>query len=70
MGNGLVEKYNGVLKSMLKKMRSERVRDWDRYVDALMFAYKEVPQESPGFSPFELLYGRSIRGPMTILKEL
>ena len=35
-----------------------------------MFAYCNVPQESTGFSPFELLYGRAVRGPMFILKEL
>ena len=29
-----------------------------------------VPHESTGFSPFELLYGRTVRGPMHILKEL
>ena len=35
-----------------------------------LFAYLEVPQESTGFSPFELLYGRAVRGPLFILKEL
>jgi len=71
MANGLVEKFNGVLKSMLKKMCAEKVKDWDRYVDALLFAYSEVPLESLGyFSPFEILYGRSVRGHMTILREL
>ena len=35
----------------------------------LLFAYREVPQESTGFSPFELLYGRKVRGPLDILKE-
>ena len=34
-----------------------------------LFAYREVSQESIGFSPFQLLYGRSVRGPGTILKE-
>ena len=29
-----------------------------------------MPQASLGFSPFELLYGRTIRGPMQILYEL
>ena len=43
---------------------------WHRYVNALLFAYREVPQESAGFSPFELPYGRTVRGPMNILKEL
>lgn len=34
--NGLVEKFNGTLKSMLRKMCSERPKDWDRYLPALM----------------------------------
>ena len=70
MANGLVEKFNGTLKSMLRKMTAEKPVDWDRYLPALLFAYREVPQASLGFSPFELLYGHTIRGPMTILYEL
>ena len=38
--------------------------------EAVLFAYREVPQESLGFSPFKLLYGRTVRGPMAILREL
>ena len=68
--NGLVERFNGTLKMMLKKMTVERPRDWDRYIPAALFAYREAPNESLKFSPFELLYGRTIRSPMTILKEL
>ena len=68
--NGLVERFNGTLKAMLRKMCSERPSDWDRYLAPLLFAYREVPQESTGYSPFQLLYGRSVRGPMTVLKEL
>ena len=37
-------------------------------MSALLFAYREVPQESTGFSPFELLYGRTVCGLMQILK--
>ena len=62
--NGLCEKINGVLKSMLKKMCQERLKDWDRHLPAILFAYREVPQTSTGFSPFEFLYGRTVRGPM------
>ena len=28
------------------------------------------PQESTGFAPFELLYGRRVRGPLDVLKEV
>ncbi len=36
----------------------------------VLFAYREATQGSLGFSPFELLYGCTVRGPMQILKEL
>ncbi|XP_041466400.1 uncharacterized protein LOC121416935 [Lytechinus variegatus] len=68
--NGLVERFNGTLKSMLRKMCEERPKDWERYLNPLLFAYRDSVQESTGFSPFELLYGRAVRGPLAILQEL
>ena len=68
--NGLVEKMNGTLKSMIRKLCQEQPKEWDRFIPALLFAYREVPQESLQFSPFELLYGRTVRGPMQILREI
>jgi hypothetical protein len=70
MCNGLVERFNGTLKAMLKRLSAERPQDWDRYLPALLFAYREVPQESLGFAPFDLLYGRKVRGPVQVLREL
>lgn len=70
MANGLVEKYNATLKTILKRLCAERPRDWDRYIPAVLFAYREVPQDSTGYSPFELLYGRNVRGPLSVLKEM
>ena len=56
---------------MLKRMCSEQPREWDRYLAPLLFAYREAPHESMGgFSPFELLYGRRVRGPIKVLREL
>ena len=70
MCNGLVKRFNGTLKQMLKRMCAEGPRDWDRDINPLLFAIRKAPQESLGFSPFEMLYGRQVRGPMTILREL
>ena len=67
--DGLVERFNGTIKSMLRKFVSRNQKDWDEYLPYLLFAYREVPQESTGFSPFELLYGRRVRGPLDVLKE-
>lgn len=60
--NGLVEKFNGALKNILRKLCVEKTKHWDRYNDPLLFAYPEAP------SPFELLFG--VRGPLSIVKEL
>lgn len=55
---------------MLKKLCEEQPRQWNRYISALLFAYTDVTQDSTGYSPFQLLYGRQVRRPLTILKEL
>ena len=34
------------------------------------FLYQEVPQEPTGFSPFEIVFGRTARGQMRILRHL
>ena len=67
--DGLVERYNRTLKSMLKKFVADNGKDWDQWLPYLLFAYREVPQASTGFSPFELLYGRQVRGPLDLLRE-
>ena len=67
--DGLVERFNQTLKSMLRKTAIEEGNDWDRLIPYLLFAYREVPQSSTGFSPFELLFGRPVRGPLEVLKE-
>ena len=67
--DGLVERFNQTLKSMLQKAATKEGRDWDKVIPFLHFAYREVPRSSTGFSPFELLYGKSVRGPLDVLHE-
>ena len=55
---------------MLRRLCSEQPKQWHRYVNPLLFAYREVPQESTGSARFELLYGRAVCGPMCNLTEL
>ena len=68
--NGLTEKFNGTPKKMLRRLCSEQPKQWCRFINPLLFAYREVPKASTGFLPFELLYDRTVQGPMTILKKL
>ena len=70
MSNGCVERFNGTLKEMLRKVTFDRPLDWDTYLQAILFAYREVPHTTTGYSPFELMYGRKVRGPMSIVKSI
>ncbi|XP_041440518.1 uncharacterized protein LOC121400717 [Xenopus laevis] len=67
--DGLVERFNKTLKGMLKKVIDKDGRNWDQLLPYLMFAIREVPQSSTGYSPFHLLYGRHPRGLLDIAKE-
>lgn len=49
--NGLVEQFNGILKQILKRLCAEKLKDWDKYLSVVLFAYREVPKESQGFLP-------------------
>ena len=66
--DSLVERFNQTLKAMLQRTVTEEGIDWDKLIPYLLFAYHEVPQASTGFSPFELLYGRAVRGPLDVIK--
>ncbi|XP_059160902.1 uncharacterized protein LOC131944361 [Physella acuta] len=70
MANGAVERWNGTLKEMLKKVAIDKDDDWDVFIPAALFAYREVPNESTGYPPFELMFGRKVRGPMSILRDI
>uniref|UniRef100_A0AAQ4QC45 Integrase catalytic domain-containing protein n=1 Tax=Gasterosteus aculeatus aculeatus TaxID=481459 RepID=A0AAQ4QC45_GASAC len=67
--DGLVEHMNKTLKSMIRKFISDDERNWDHWLHPLLFAVREVPQASTGFSPFELLFGRTPRGVLDLIKE-
>ena len=43
--NGLVEKFNGTLKKMLKRLCQEEPRQWHRFINAVLFC---LQRGSPG----------------------
>lgn len=63
--NGTVKRLHAVVESMLRKL----CRKWGRLITSVLFASRELPNDPLKFSPFELLYGRRVRGPLPILYE-
>ena len=54
---------------MIRSYCFDTEKDWDEGIHLLLFAVRESVQESLGFSPFELVFGHSVRGPLKLLKE-
>ena len=54
---------------MIHKFCIETQSDWDEGIQYLLFAVRESKNESLGFSPFELMFCREVRGPLTALKD-
>ena len=59
---GALERFHQTLKRMMRTYCLETGKDWDDGVHLLLFAARESVQESLGFSPFELVFGHTVRG--------
>ena len=66
---GVLERFHSTLKNMIRKFCDEFQKDWDMGVHLVLFAARDAVQESLGFSPFELIFGHEVRGPLKLLKE-
>ena len=66
---GALERFHQTLKNMIRSYCFDTEKDWDEGIHLLLFAVRESVQESLGFSPFELVFGHSVRGPLKPLKE-
>ncbi|XP_076067656.1 uncharacterized protein LOC143040447 [Oratosquilla oratoria] len=64
-----LKRYHQTLKSMPRKWCLENNRGWDQAQPYLLFAVREVPNESLGLSPFDTVFGHCVRGPFEVLKE-
>ena len=66
---GALERVHQTLKNMMRTYCLKEEKEWDEGVNLLPFAVRESIQESLGFSPFKLVFGRVVRGPLKLLKE-
>ena len=53
----------------MRKFILERPGDWDLILHLLTFALREVPSETTQLSPFEIVFGRKVRGLLTLARE-
>jgi transposase InsO family protein len=58
-GNGQVESTNKVIEAILTKTVRENHKDWSDRLHEALWAYRTTWRSTTGFSPYELVYGKS-----------
>lgn len=61
--NGLTERFNRTLKTMLRKQAATYGLQWDKYLHGVLWAYRNTPHESTQEKPSFLLFGMDVRQP-------
>ncbi len=67
--NGLSERMVATVKGMISKVACDHPKSWQRYLGFIMWALREVPNETTGVAPYMLALGHLPRGPLAILRE-
>ena len=64
--NGLVEKVNGMICKIITKQVGTHPHNWDKHLNAALWAYRTSFCTSLGFTPFHLLYGQEALLPIEL----
>jgi len=65
--NGNIERFHATLNGLLAKWVANNQRDWDVKLPAVAFAYRTSVQQTTGFTPFSLMFGREARIPADLV---
>ena len=68
--DGMVERFNRTLATMLTAYVSTNQRDWDDQLPYVMMAYRSAEHETTGMSPNMLMFGREVSTPLDLMFEL
>ncbi|MCO5557605.1 hypothetical protein L7F22_011171 [Adiantum nelumboides] len=64
--NGLVEKANGIIAGIIRKMVKNKTKLWDDFLDGALWAYWTTYKEATEFTPFHLVYGQEALQPIKL----
>ena len=65
--DGMVERFNRTIDSMLKQFVCKDQTDWDKYLSLCCLAYNSTIHSSTGYSPNYLMFGRDFQLPLNLV---
>ncbi|XP_062614358.1 uncharacterized protein LOC134276091 [Saccostrea cucullata] len=67
MGNGITERFNSTLLCMLRTLENSQKADWKSHINSLVHAYNSTTNDTTGYSPFYLMFGREPNLPIDVI---
>ncbi|MCO5589038.1 hypothetical protein L7F22_043003 [Adiantum nelumboides] len=64
--NVLVEKANGIIAGIIRKMVQSKPKLWDAFLDGALWAYRTTYKDATQFTPFHLVYGQEALQPIEL----
>ena len=61
--DGMIERFNRTLKTMLRKRANQFGVQWDNHLAGILWAYRNTPHDATGEKPSFLLFGWDCRSP-------
>ena len=58
--------FRSTIGECIAKLLTDKEKEWDEYIDAVLLAYCTMKHEATGFMPFQLLYGRQAKLPVDL----
>ena len=68
--DGMVERFNKTLCSMLRAYINDNHSNWDLLLPYVMMAYRATNHESTGVSPNMLMFGHNTRTPLDLIYQM
>ena len=65
--DGMIERFNRTLITMLARFTSKNQKDWDEHLPYILLAYRSSIHESTGFTPNELMIGWNVKLPIDLI---
>jgi hypothetical protein len=65
--NGHIERFHRYLNASLSIFAHNDQKDWVRYLQPTLFAYRISTNASTGFSPYEMMFGRQAQTPLDLI---